>query len=392
MASKDKLDSNNIEHKLAFFTEFNPNPIIALSLTGEIVYSNLSARTHFPSITSDGTSHPILLNLIKELKKFIPNGNGYGVFSQDVNYLDRIYEQQIFSISDKNMIFIYMSDITDRKQLEEIIRSINSNLEHRVIERTKELQQSKELAELLAAKADVANRVKSSFLTMMSHELHTPLNGVIGMTDLLLTSDLNPEQLEFARTIQFSSNMLLTMINDILDFAKIESGQIKIEKEIIDIRHLINDTISMISSLINHKKIQLIVDINDDVPANFIGDTKKIRQILNNLLSNAVKFTESGEIKLNVKYSQIEQHDKKIDVLLFEITDTGIGMTPEVLKQLFQPFVQGDATLTRKYGGMGLGLTISKDLIELMGGDISIKSVVGKGTQVSFSLALPAST
>lgn len=391
MVKIKKEESQELTNRLTFFTEFNPNPIIGLNLSGEIIYLNLSARTQFPTISSAGAKHPVLSVLNQELKKFKPGAEDFIVFSQDVNYFDNIYELHVFAILDQDTVFVHINDVTEKKRFEEEIRSINASLEQRVNERTKELQKAKEAAELLAIKAEEASRAKSSFLAMMSHELRTPLNGVIGMTSLLLDTKLTPDQQEFSETIQISGNILLSVINDILDFSKIESGHVQLEIDTFNIRSIVNDAIEVVASQVKKKEIEVGACVYENVPDFFIGDAKKIRQVLNNLLGNAVKFTERGEVRLNVKILPGEQDDKELSNVLFEISDTGIGMTPEIRDHLFQPFVQGDASVTRKYGGTGLGLVISKCLIELMGGTLSVQSALGKGSVFSFNLPLVAS-
>ncbi|MHB1948049.1 MAG: ATP-binding protein, partial [Gammaproteobacteria bacterium] len=387
-----KITFNNdsgLDSRLTFFTEWNPNPIVGLNLNYDIIYLNLSARTQFPSLDNQGKHHPILLNLPEKLNKLLQNSSGLVLFTQDVFYLSRVYDQQIFIIPDKDTIFIYLNDVTDKRRMEDNLKSLNIELENRVIERTLELQHEKENAEVLAEKAQEANLAKSSFLTMMSHELRTPLNGVISMTSLLLETSLTEEQQDYADIIRLSGDMLLSVINNILDYSKCESGHVQIEKIEFNLRNLINDCISISSVHINKKNVKLNYFIDDTVPEYFIGDSIKIRQIVNNLLSNAIKFTEQGCITLNVKLAQLQTNNQPNSLnILFEIIDTGIGITSEVRERLFQPFEQGDSSLTRKYGGTGLGLAISKFLIKLLDGTLTVDSTVGKGSQFSFTIPL----
>ncbi len=252
-----------------------------------------------------------------------------------------------------------------------------------------ELRIAKLTAERLAEEAMVANRAKTAFLAMMSHEIRTPLNGIIGMTDLLLHTTLTPEQSEYSETIRFSGEALLNVINDILDFSKIESGHLKLDITDFNLRDIIESTLEMVALRAHLKGIAIGALIEKDVPVNVRGDAMHLSQILKNLLDNAVKFTEQGQISLNVSLlSQPELSDENRFVLRFEVSDTGIGMTQEIQNNLFQPFSQGDTSITRKYGGTGLGLAICKRLIEFMDGSISMSSTVGEGAKFWFTVHL----
>lgn len=246
--------------------------------------------------------------------------------------------------------------------------------------------------EMLSAreKAEAANAAKSNFLAIMSHELRTPLHGVIGMTSVLRQTSLTKEQAEYADIIENSSFVLLSLINDILDLSKIESGKVETEKIEFNVRRLAEDMLHMAGVQARQKGLALKLQIAPDIPQVLLGDSTRLRQILVNLVGNAVKFTAHGEVGFEI--AQQSQSQREI-TLCFKVSDTGIGIPPENLELIFQPFRQADQTTTRNYGGTGLGLTISKQLAELLGGKISVTSSVGVGSvfQICIPFEIPAS-
>jgi PAS domain S-box-containing protein len=237
----------------------------------------------------------------------------------------------------------------------------------------------------LLEKSQAAEKAKSEFLAIMSHEMRTPLNGVIGMTSILADMELNDMQRECVETINISGESLLAVINDILDYSKIEAGRLQMEYRSFNLRQCVEEAFDLFASQIRLKHLEAAYLIAPDIPAHLTGDSLRLRQVLVNILGNAIKFTARGEISVNVECTQ---QDETACHLKFSVSDTGIGISPEGIEKLFHAFQQGDTSTTRRYGGSGLGLVISKRLAEFMGGTLWVESELGLGSTFIFTVVL----
>ena len=341
--------------RLASLPEQSPDPVIETDLDGQVTYLNPAAQVQFASLDEIGLDHPTLGGLKAIISAL--HSDKEESFTREIELGSLVYVQKICHVSESNLIRIYMTDITDRKWAES------------------ELQEAKESAEY-------ANRAKSEFLTNMSHELRTPLNAIIGFSEILRDAILGPVnegQEELIHDIHTSGHHLLDMINGILDLAKIEAGKMDLQLEIFSVEEAMEEVNAIINALANKKLIQPALEFFQDVSIE--ADKVKFKQILYNLLSNAIKFTGEGG-QVTTRFSVVDNE------LMTQVTDTGMGMTPEDQRKLFKPFTQLDASKSREYSGSGLGLALTRRLVEIHNGKIWVESEKGKGSTFLFTLPL----
>ncbi|MDK2831782.1 MAG: two-component system, sensor histidine kinase and response regulator [Methanolobus sp.] len=282
--------------------------------------------------------------------------------------------------SDDNYIvgqMIILRDITESKNAEEILLQTNH-----------ELEEATARAQFMTAQAEMANRAKSEFLANMSHEIRTPLNGIIGFSDILMQTELSNKQERYMQTVYTSANSLLDIINDVLDFSKIEAGKLELDPERTEIAELLDTITDIVQYRAQEKGLDLKLTIPDELPFHVTVDHLRLRQVLVNLLSNAIKFTEEGEIELRVETNPVPDTDNEME-FIFSVIDTGIGIENDKKKLIFESFSQADGSITRKYGGTGLGLTISNSLLQMMDSKLELESNFGKGSTFSFRVTLP---
>jgi signal transduction histidine kinase/CheY-like chemotaxis protein len=308
------------------------------------------------------------------------------------NISEREYQQVTFDLRDQN-------EIKHRSilQLKEAIKSLDPSSELKISDSDDDLihiisflqdriEKAKRLELELIHSKDVAEKAamaKSQFLSIMSHEIRTPMNAVIGFTHLLIHQDPKPEQMEFLNFLKFSAENLLVLINDILDFNKIEAGKIEFESVDFSVKELVSNIRLALLQKANEKDLKIKLMLDQDLPNAVLGDPVRLGQILTNLISNAVKFTATGKVTITASLAKSGNDYSTID---FEVNDTGIGIMPDKQEYIFDSFSQASSDTTRKYGGSGLGLTITKRLLQLLGSDIHVESEIGKGSRFYFSL------
>lgn len=371
-------------HRLASIPEESPFPIVELDIQANMLYANpsMTRLMEQAGFREEGFSAA----LPDDVQDVVARCLELGVSEQDVevDVGQRQYAWLFCPLQELHLVRGYGIDVTDRKNAADELGQFVEVLGQKNIE----------LDEALT-KAEAATRAKAAFLATMSHEIRTPLNGIIGMTALLFDGSLSAEQREDAETIQKSAEGLLTIINDILDFSKIEAGRVDLEMIEFDLPSLLEDVLDLVALRAHDKGLHLTGLVSQDVPTWLLGDPVRLRQILTNLVGNAIKFTDHGEVVVEVKIASMDivkelpggVKEGNLLGVHFTIRDTGIGLSLEGQRRLFQAFSQADSTTTRKYGGTGLGLAISKQLTELMGGAIGVTSELHQGSE--FWVTLP---
>ncbi len=366
--------------RLARIADESPSPIAELDAFANLLYANaamtdLIARFGYTEQGFPAVFPPDISDIVHKCM-----ASGHALYQREVELPSASYAWSFCPAPATGTVRGYAIDLTAVKAAERNLRETNQELDRALM------------------RAHEAVKIKNDFLATMSHELRTPLNGILGMTELLLDTPLQAEQRTFAETIRQCGQALLQLINNILDLSKIGANKLELESIEFRIRTLVDQVLAQFAETAQTKGLELAGLVHADVPETLVGDPGRLRQILTNLVGNAVKFTEQGEVVLDVRPAEPQTQDNRShtpldEVRLFiSVKDTGIGIAPEVLDKLFQPFTQADTSTTRRYGGTGLGLSISKKLVELMGGTIGVTSDLGRGSTFwcTIRLAKPA--
>ena len=358
--------------------DYSPLPLLVLDSNSNEVLRTNKAFLEYNKITKIEIIEPnnILVNPEVDGPRITQIFEKTGVIQNEELQIRRIGTNEISWV----LFSMYPLVYKGINSIAVVFLDINENKEYQL-----QLSKAKDEALQSAQIAQAATKAKSEFLANMSHEIRTPINAIMGFNELMSRTSLSIKQIDYTSKINASSKNLLQIINEILDFSKIESGKLNIEDTKFSIEDILNELKDNISLVAFNKAIEFIIDVNDDIPNFLIGDPLRLKQILLNLTSNAVKFTDKGEIVVKIDLVSEEKDYVKIKFL---VKDTGIGMTNEQVEKLFTAFTQADTSTTRKYGGTGLGLTISKSLVEMMGGKIEVKSIYGVGSEFFFTIKL----
>ena len=353
-------------------------PILATRYFVQRLHANLDLLNDYLSKIGRGTT--TLMPQTFEFKEFDEISETLRQVTRDHGETEQRWKRaEIELISTNSDLIEQASELTKGRKFALSMMEDADNAREELEATNERLNQMIEQATRATHAADSANRAKSDFLATISHEIRTPLNGIIGFVELLDETKLSEEQDDFLIRIKSSSEALMSLINDVLDFSKVESGHLNLELRDFSILPMINSLNSMFLSQATEKGLSLKISVDESVPRKIRGDETRLRQILLNLLSNAIKFTKSGDVSLHVSTHSIDSESNFVE-LEFEVRDTGIGMSPEEISRLFMPFSQGDSSTTRKYGGTGLGLAICKSLSEAMGGKVWATSVLREGS------------
>ena len=353
-------------------------PILATRYFVQRLHANLDLLNDYLSKIGRGTT--ALMPQTFEFKEFDEISETLRQVARDHGETEQRWKRaEIELISTNSDLIEQASELTKGRKFALSMMEDADNAREELEVTNERLNQMIEQATRATHAADSANRAKSDFLATISHEIRTPLNGIIGFVEMLDETRLNEEQDDFLIRIKSSSEALMSLINDVLDFSKVESGHLNLELRDFSILPMINSLNSMFLSQATEKGLSLKISVDESVPRKIRGDETRLRQILLNLLSNAIKFTKSGDVSLHVSTHSIDSECNNVE-LEFEVRDTGIGMSPEEISRLFMPFSQGDSSTTRKYGGTGLGLAICKSLSEAMDGKVWATSVLREGS------------
>ena len=353
-------------------------PILATRYFVQRLHANLDLLNDYLSNIGRATS--ALMPQTFEFKEFDEISETLRQVTRDHGETEQRWKRaEIELISTNSDLIEQASELTKGRKFALSMMEDADNAREELEVTNERLNQMIEQATRATHAADSANRAKSDFLATISHEIRTPLNGIIGFVEMLDENRLNEEQDDFLIRIKSSSEALMSLINDVLDFSKVESGHLNLELRDFSILPMINSLNSMFLSQAKEKGLSLKISVDESVPRKIRGDETRLRQILLNLLSNAIKFTKTGDVSLHVSTHSVDSESNFVE-LEFEVRDTGIGMSPEEISRLFMPFSQGDSSTTRKYGGTGLGLAICKSLSEAMGGKVWATSVLREGS------------
>jgi two-component system, sensor histidine kinase and response regulator len=384
--TRDLTEQRLLEQRFRAILESAPSAMVMINASGEIALVNRETEKLFGYGRAELLGQKVEMLLPERFRarhpeqrrEFFSNpqsrpmGAGRDLFGRRKDGSEIPIEIGLNPVETDEGLFVLSSvvDITARKRL-------NEELERRVYARTAELEVARDAAQ-------VASRAKSEFLANMSHEIRTPLNAVIGLTELVLQSPLAEEQSQRLGVVMDSAEALLSILNDILDFSKIEAGKLGLETVAFTLHDVVGDTLRPLAMRAERKGIELLCFVDPSLPRELTGDPGRLRQVISNLVQNAIKFTEHGEIVVRVEPEAIGE----TALVRFSVSDTGIGIAPQQLARLFEPFEQGDSSTTRRFGGSGLGLAICRQLVELLGGEIGAESAPGHGSTFRFTARL----